>query len=98
MQDASKHKQTGPYEKKECKFFIMQMGEDGEKLALLGKAVLNLADIAGPVETTVELPVDCDADIKRAVGRPKLILQCRYGNSSYLYIPRVSLLHVKDCH
>lgn len=75
--DATKHKQTGPYEKKECKLFIMQMAEDGEKLALLGKASINLADIAKPMETTLELPVDCDADIKRAVGRPKLILRCR---------------------
>lgn len=93
VQDATKHKQSGPYKKKECKLFLMQMGPDGEKRAFLGNAVLDLAEIAGPVERTVEIPVDCDADIKRAVGRPKLILRCRYGHNVDDSMPEWFLLN-----
>ncbi|GMH45663.1 hypothetical protein BSKO_13620 [Bryopsis sp. KO-2023] len=74
---SSKLKQTGPYQKKEIKLYIMQMTEEGEMFALLGNATINLADIAGPQETLLEIPIDCDHEIVRAVGKPKLMVACR---------------------
>lgn len=76
LQGAEKHAIATPQDNKDCQLSILQIGLDGEKVAELGKAVLDLADLSCR-DSTLMIPVDCNANIKMAVGQPQLIVRCR---------------------